>query len=168
MKTKTNQIARTAKRPADAAGGTPRIKSILVPLDFSAPSRKALQYAVGWARHFGAKLTLLHVVEPAGTPDFAASFPLAMETDQQIAAARTEMEHLVKTARIPRGVVEKILVRVGRAFHEITEASRTLKPDLILISTHGYTGLKHVLLGSTTERVVRHAPCPVFVLRGHE
>jgi nucleotide-binding universal stress UspA family protein len=61
--------------------------------------------------------------------------------------------------------VEKVLVRFGRSFHEITEAARNRKADLIIISTHGYTGLKHAVLGSTTERVVRYAPCPVLVVR---
>jgi nucleotide-binding universal stress UspA family protein len=112
-----------------------------------------------------AKLTLLHVVEPVATPDFAASFPLVMEDDKQMAAAKNELERAVKAARIPRGIVEKVLVRFGRSFHEIADAARTRKVNLIIISTHGYTGLKHALLGSTTERVVRHATCPVLVVR---
>jgi nucleotide-binding universal stress UspA family protein len=142
-----------------------RIKSILVPLDFSSPSKKALDYAVAFARQFKAKLTLLHVVEPVATPDFAGSFPLAIDDDKQMAAAKDELERVIKAARVPRGSVEKILVRFGRSFHEIADAARTRKVDLIVISTHGYTGLKHALLGSTTERVVRHAPCPVLVVR---
>jgi universal stress protein A len=142
-----------------------QIKSILVPLDFSPPSKKALDYAVSVARQFKAKLTLLHVVEPVGTPDFAGSFPLMMEDDKLMATARGELERAAQAARIPGGSLEKILVRFGRSFHEITEAARTRKVDLIIISTHGYTGLKHALLGSTTERVVRHAPCAVLVVR---
>lgn len=142
-----------------------RIKSILVPLDFSAPSKKALDYAVAVAKQFRAKLTLLHVVEPVGTADFAAAFPLVMEDDKLMAAAKRELETTVKSARIPRSMLEMVLVRFGRSFHEIAEAARTRKVDLVIISTHGYTGLKHVLLGSTTERVVRHAHCPVLVVR---
>ena len=149
-------------QPARSAGFPLRLKSILVPLDFSPPSKKALDYAVSVARQFKAKLTLLNVVEP----DFAAGFPLVMEDDKQMAAAKSELERAVKAARVPRGLVEKILVRFGRSFHEITEAARTRKVNLIIIATHGYSGLKHTLLGSTTERVVRHAPCPVLVVRG--
>lgn len=161
MKTNT-----TKKTKATTASLVPlRIKSILVPLDFSPPSKKALDYAVTFARQFKAKLTLLHVVEPVATPDFAASFPLMMEDDKLMAAAKNRLEDAVKAARIPRSAVEKILVRFGRSFHEIADAARTRKVDLIIISTHGYTGLKHALLGSTTERVVRHAPCPVLVVR---
>ena len=145
-----------------------RIKSILVPIDFSTASKKALQYAVPFARQFGAKLTLLHVVEPVATPDFANSFPLMMENDKVKAASRGQLEHIIKEQAIAPKLVEKTLVRFGRSFHEIADAARTLKVDLIIISTHGYTGLKHALLGSTTERVVRHAPCPVLVVRERE
>ena len=156
----------TKKIKAVTALGLPlRIKSILVPIDFSPPSKKALDQAVAFARQFRAKLTLLHVVEPVATPDFAASFPLAMESDGLMAAAKNELERAVKAARIPSSTVEKSLVRFGRSFHEIAEAARTRKVDLIIIATHGYTGVKHALLGSTTERVVRHAPCPVLVVR---
>jgi nucleotide-binding universal stress UspA family protein len=165
MKLKT---AKAGKGARSAAAGLPallRVRSILVPLDFSPPSKKALSYALSVARQFKAKLTLLNVVEPAGTPDFAASFPLVMEDERLMAAAKKEMERAAKAARVPRGILEKVLVRFGRSFHEITEAARTRKVDLIIISTHGYTGLKHALLGSTTERVVRHAPCPVLVVR---
>jgi universal stress protein A len=145
-----------------------RIQSILVPLDFSAPSQKALDYAVAFAKLFGAKLALLHVVEPVATPDFANSFPLLTENDKVKAACEAKLEFLIRQKGIGAKLVEKTLVRQGRSYHEITEAARTLKADLIIISTHGYTGLKHALLGSTTERVVRHAPCPVLVVRPRE
>jgi nucleotide-binding universal stress UspA family protein len=161
------KIAKTGKAGSAApeARGPLRVKSILVPLDFSPPSKMALNYAVSVARQFKAKLTLLNVVEPMGTPDFAASFPLVMEDERLMVAAKKELERAAKAARVPHGILEKVLVRFGRSYHEITEAARTRKVDLIILSTHGYTGLKHALLGSTTERVVRHAPCPVLVVR---
>jgi len=165
MKPKTTRPAKTGKSAAVTQPLPVVVKSILVPIDFSPPSRKALDYAVTFARQFKAKLTLVHVVEPVATPDFAASFPLALENDQSMAAAKRELESLVKAAKVPRSMVEKLLVRLGRSFHEIASAARTRKVDLIIISTHGYTGLKHALLGSTTERVVRYAPCPVLVVR---
>lgn len=142
-----------------------QIKSILVPTDFSLPSMKALDYAVPFAEQFGAKLTLLHVVEPISTPDFANSFPLVMESDRVIAAARIRLEALINNKSSNAKLVEKILVRLGRSYHEIVDAARSLKVDLIIIATHGYTGLKHAWLGSTAERVVQHAPCPVLVVR---
>lgn len=145
-----------------------QIEFILVPTDFSEPSKKALDYAVRLAEQFGAKLALLHVVEPIPAPDFANAFPLMMENDKVKAACKAQLERLVKQKAIRPDLVEKTLVRQGRSFHEIADAARTLKADLIVISTHGYTGLKHAMLGSTTERVVRHAPCPVLVVRAGE
>ncbi len=144
------------------------VKSILVPVDFSVASEKALAYAVPFARQFGAKLTLLHVVEPIATPDFAKSFPVALADDQVMAGCKRHLERVVSDLEIKPKLMEKVLVRRGRAFNEIADAARTLKVDLIIISTHGYTGLKHALLGSTAERVVRHAPCPVLVVRPRE
>ena len=145
-----------------------QIKSILVPIDFSPQSEKALAYAVPFARQFDAKLTVLNVVEPVAMPDFAKSFPLSMDNDKAMAESKRHLERVVKDLEIEPAVIGKILVRYGRSFNEIADAARTLKVDLIIISTHGYTGLKHALLGSTTERVVRHAPCPVLVVREQE
>jgi universal stress protein A len=144
------------------------IRSILVPLDFSDSSEKALAYAVALASQFGARLTLLHVVEPAATPDFAKSFPLVMDNDRITAECKDRLERLTEELAVLPKIIEKRLVRYGRSFQEIAEAARTLKVDLIVISTHGYTGLKHAFLGSTTERVVRLAPCPVLVVRQNE
>jgi len=62
----------------------------------------------------------------------------------------------------------RVMTRLGRPYVEITEAARDTKADMILLATHGHTGLKHVLLGSTAERVVRHAPCPVLTVRDPE
>jgi nucleotide-binding universal stress UspA family protein len=94
-----------------------------------------------------------------------ASFPIAMEEDKVRAGCKAQLDRLIEQEAIDPKRVERTLVRQGRSFHEITEAARTLNMDLIIMSTHGYTGLKHALLGSTTERVVRHASCPVLVLR---
>jgi universal stress protein A len=143
-----------------------QIRSILVPIDFSPASEKALAYAVPLAKLCGAKLTLLHVLEPIATPDFAA-FPLAVDNDKAMRASRLQLERVAADLKL-RTLAEKFLVRNGRAFNEITSAARTLKTDLIIISTHGRTGLKHVFMGSTAEKVVQHAPCPVLVVRPKE
>jgi nucleotide-binding universal stress UspA family protein len=143
------------------------IKSILVPIDFSATSKKALQYALPFAEQFGAQIILLHVVEPVATPDFAY-FPLMMENEQVNQACKAELDLLCRQSALPAKLIEKTLVRKGVAFQEITEAARALKVDLIILTTHGHTGLKHVVLGSTAERVVRHAPCPVLIVREKE
>lgn len=155
-----------AKRPAGVHAASPggtRIRSILVPTDFSAPAQAAIEYAVQLASQYDARLTLLHVIEPVATPDFAY-YPLTLENDKVMAAAKKHLDQMA--AKLKANLVEKTLVRNGVAFHEIARAAQTLKADLIVISTHGYTGLKHILLGSRAERVVRHAPCPVLVVRG--
>lgn len=140
------------------------MKSVLVPIDFSPASEKALVYAQVLCKEFGAKLTVLHVVEPI--PEVTArSAMLVMESDKVVGRSKKHLEEVLHALGLGAGLVEKALVRVGRSYFEITEAARTLKADLIVISTHGRTGLKHVLLGSTAERVVRYAPCPVLVIR---
>jgi nucleotide-binding universal stress UspA family protein len=145
-----------------------QIRSILVPIDFSASSTKALKYAAAFAERFGAKLTLLHVIEPIGTPDFVTTSPLVMERDKLVRISEDKLRGWPARCDIESNLIEKTLVRTGKAFHEITEAARTLKADLIIIATNGNTGVKHLLLGSTTERVVRYARCPVFVVREEE
>ena len=91
-----------------------------------------------------------------------------MENEKVMAAAKGQLEHTIKEQALDRYLVERTVVDYGRSFQLIVDSARMLKVDLIIISTHGYTGLKHVLLGSTTERVVRHAPCPVLVVREGE
>ena len=142
-----------------------QIRSILVPFDFSPPSAQALKYAAALARQFGAKITLLNVVQPIATPDFAY-YPVMMESDKVMTQIKRELEQVPVSQGVDSTLIEKVLVRNGVPFHEIAGAAESLKADLIVISTHGYTGLKHILLGSTTERVVRHAHCPVLVVRG--
>ena len=127
-------------------------------------SLKALEYALPLAKKLKSKLILLHIVEPVATPDFAY-FPLALDDDAAKKAATSKMEGLCKKFKIPASLVDRILVRVGVPFHEITEAARSLKVGMIVLTTHGFTGLKHVLMGSTAERVVRHARCPVLSVR---
>jgi universal stress protein A len=163
---KSSRVASVSPTTIDAAARPVRIRSILVPIDFSAPSKKALAFAAPLARQFGAKLTLLHVIEPVVAPEFAKSFSL--QNDKVMAVCKGQLQHILKEHAIEPKLVEKALVRQGRSFHEIVNAARLWKVDLIVISTHGYTGLKHALLGSTTERVVRHAPCPVLVVRACE
>jgi universal stress protein A len=157
-----NRLQRVTKLPVQFPS---RVRSILVPIDFSKPSEKALDYAVSLAKQFGAKLTLLSVIEPFPTPDFAY-YPLVVENDKIMAETKRRLEQVPIKAGVAPELVEKILVRNGKPHWEITNAAQTLKVDLIVISTHGYSGLAHVFMGSTAERVVRHAECPVLVVRG--
>jgi nucleotide-binding universal stress UspA family protein len=144
-----------------------QIKKILVPTDFSQASLGALRYAVDFAGQFDASLCLVHVVEPASFANDVGNVPLA-DSDREIA---NKLHHkLVMLARKEVGPLTPVnpLVCIGKPFHEITRVARTVDADLIVIATHGRSGLKRVFLGSTAERVVRHAPCPVLVVREKE
>jgi nucleotide-binding universal stress UspA family protein len=144
-----------------------KLKTILAPVDFSEPSKDALRYAALFARQFGAKLVVISVVEPVVYPDFAY-FPLSMESDEVVKSVQAKLEALCLRQRLDAALIEKVLVRVGNPFQEICAAAQGLKVDLIILATHGRTGFKRAWLGSTAERVVRHASCPVLVVRQRE
>src|SRR6266852_1488967 len=143
---------------------------ILVPTDFSKFSKIAVNYAVALAEKFGAELYLLHVVQDLALfiPDaVAVAPPLAMPVDQFSIAARTALDRLVRENHLERFKVH-CDVREGTPFYEIIRFARETAIDLIVMGTHGHSGLVHVLLGSVTEKVVRKAPCPVLTVRHPE
>ena len=144
------------------------IKKILVPIDFSPMSKKAFQYAVRFAEQFGCEIVLLHVVEPmtaiAGTP---LAVDIFAQPEEDTAAAKAELACLAATSRNHRHSFTSA-VRRGHAPNEITKGAKELDVDLIMIGTHGYTSWRHLCIGSTAERVVRTAPCPVLVVREKE
>ena len=145
------------------------LKRILVPVDFSPLSKKALQYAIKLAREFNAAVNLFHVVEPEIPPAFdgfmIAPPPISNGTNASCANRLNKLASSVRTAGVNH--VDSA-VRTGLAAYEIVEAAKEHDVDLIVIATHGYTGWKHFTIGSTAERVVRAAPCPVLVVREKE
>ena len=143
-----------------------RLKKILVPTDFSECSTKALDYAVAIAEQSGAELILLHVVEPVYYPAYGQDIPTALaEFPQDLMKVSQEGLEKLSREKIAGRVPARLVVETGSSYNTIVESAKSLGVDLIIIATHGYTGLKHVLLGSTAERVVRHAPCPVLAVR---
>jgi universal stress protein A len=143
------------------------LKKILVPVDFSDASDKALAYAVAFARQFHAKILLLHVVHVSYMAGEYGPIDVPVLEDQLIEAAKQKIQELAKD-KVPAELLEGTAVCAGPAVHEIAELAKERNTDLIILSTHGYTGLKRVMLGSVTENVVRHAPCPVLVVRERE
>jgi universal stress protein A len=144
-----------------------KIQNILVPIDFSECSKKALQYAIPFAKQFRASLTLIHVVQiNYGYGEFAA-IDYALLEKQIREGSEKQLTDLAET-EIGNDVSAKVVVGTGVPAREIVDTARIQNSDLIIISTHGRTGLKHVIVGSTAENVVRHAPCPVLVVREHE
>ena len=154
-------------KDAEMRGWPFQIKTILVPLDFSSFSRQALASAIPLAQKFGAKLVLVHVYQPVAYPDAFAMSPACIGLDARL---HEELRNLVgPPARDQEGPVSvETVVRLGQPCEEIVNAAKAANADIIVNATHGHTGLKHVLLGSTTERVVRHADCPVLVVRERE
>lgn len=138
------------------------IQSILTPTDFSDRASKALKYAVSFARAYKAKLILLHVVEPVS---YAGEYGY-LSLENQAAEAAKELDKVKAT--IGDDVPVECVTRIGRAFQEVTEFADEKNVDMLVISTHGYTGLKHVLMGSVAEQIVRYAPCPVLTVRLEE
>ncbi len=142
------------------------IKKVLVPIDFSDYSKSALKYAVNFAKSFGADMTLIYVVEPIiYPPDFSmgqiAIPTISTEWDDR---AREELDKLAKT-EIPAEVKVKTIIKTGKPFVEIIETAAEENIDIIIIATHGHSAVEHILFGSTAEKVVRKAPCPVLTLR---
>jgi universal stress protein A len=142
------------------------LKSILVPMDFSDSARKALQYALAFARLFKVEITLLHIA-PELAEDSRVTFAMPELQQEILQEAADNLCKEIERAGMPEVKVSPV-VKKGTPFHEIVETARQMNADLIVIGTHGRTGLKHVFMGSTAERVVRHAPCPVLVVRERE
>lgn len=145
------------------------LRRILVPIDFSPLSKKALRYALRFAEGFRAGITLLHVVEPDVPPAFDGFMiapPISPNGNRTKCANRLKVLASSMAIRAPNYV--QPTVRTGLPAYEIVEAAKELDVDLIVIATHGYTGWKHFAIGSTAERVVRAAPCPVLVVREKE
>lgn len=138
-----------------------KLRRILVPVDFSHCSKKALKYAIPFAEQFDAELTLLHLVQRYVESAEALVVPVESAEDIQ-----KDLETL--RATIGDAVPSRALVRMGDPAVGIIAVAKELKIDLIILSTHGRTGLERVLLGSTAEKVVRHAGCPVLIVREHE
>jgi nucleotide-binding universal stress UspA family protein len=141
------------------------IRRILFPTDFSEYAEDAWPYATTLARDFGAELHVLHVLTPAPKvyTDGLAYGPRDLAENMQ-AEALAALEPLVAGAK-DLGLAAQASVCAGVAFQEILTYAGVHDIDLIVMATHGRTGLAHALLGSVTERVVRRAPCPVFTVR---
>jgi nucleotide-binding universal stress UspA family protein len=140
-----------------------RLETILVPTDFSPGAAAAVDYAVWLASRSQSTLVFLHVMEPTVySVDFALSHP---EISTEIRrGAIVALEQLVDAAR-HRGITAEYALAAGRPFTEIGQVAGERHADLVVMGTHGRTGLAHALLGSTAERVVRLVPCPVLTVK---
>ena len=149
------------------ADSTLTLSRILVPIDFSTYSTNALQYAVPLARKFQAELVLVYVVEPTVYPaDLSfgqVGFPSVEEELRK--RGSVQLAKLIQR-NIPRAVKTRKVVRTGNPYLEILEATRAERAHLVVIATHGHRGVGHLLFGSTAEKVIKKAKCPVVVMPG--
>lgn len=148
----------------------PSFTKILAPTDFSEDSKLALSYAVTLAEKFSSEIIVVHVDQPLAPVMVSELNPgLDVSTMNRIAEegrlmALKELDGTTVRLR-ESGVKARGLMRVGAPFLEIINAAQTETADLIVMGTHGRTGLAHVLMGSVAERVVNKAPCPVLTVR---
>lgn len=143
-----------------------QIKTILYPTDFSRGARAAMDHAISLANDYNAKLVLLHVVEdiPIAEWYIPSALSVADLVEDLRKSAGQEMDRWVAEASSKVKDVEK-MVASGVPFVEIIKTAREKNIDLIIIGTHGRTGIDHIIFGSTAEKVVRHASCPVLTVR---
>lgn len=144
-----------------------RIQTILVPVDFSPFSEHAFRWALDIATAQQAKIILVHAVHPLAHLAFPESFCVTDFPTMEQELKREAKKHLASFAAItpPPTVPIETPVVMGDPVWEICQAATREHADLIVMGSHGRTGLSHVLLGSVAERVARHAPCPVLVAR---
>ncbi len=143
------------------------IKRILVPVDFSPDSRNALQYAADLAAVFRAGIVTLHVVEPVyvAEPYLGVAPEVGILLDEQVRNAKAVLARLATDLK-KKGQRIRTMVTAGPPALLIVDVAKDVRADLIVMGTHGRTGLAHLLIGSVAEKVVRTAQCPVLTVRG--
>jgi len=142
------------------------VRHVLCPVDFSETSRAALRYAVGMCARFDAELTLLHVFQP---PGFTLPEGMVVAGADAFATLMRDVEVALTTWRQEAerlgGRAVKTDTAMGSTHPEIVRYADEHAVDLVVIGTHGRTGIAHALLGSTAEKIVRYAHCPVLTVR---
>jgi len=149
----------------------PNLNKILAATDFSEDSSLALTYAEDLARKYGSELVILHVDQPLApvmaSPDLGPAMDVGAMSriaEEQRVIAQRELDKLVQRYR-DSGLKAKSLLKVGSPFLEILHAAQTEAAELVVLGTHGRTGLAHVLMGSVAERVVQKCHAPVLTVR---
>ena len=161
------QTAATIEKRSRPPFGTRKsaFSEILAPTDFSSRSESAVTYAIDLARRLGAHLTLMHAVRAPYGLDYTLGGIPSSDWEQALHKAEGKLEAEIGRARIKYGQVDA-LVRVGSDLHEeIVGAAREVQADLVVLSTHGYTGWKLLLFGSDADDLLLEVPCPVLVIR---
>ena len=145
------------------------LKRVLLPTDFSELSSEATKYACALAEQFDAQLHMLHVHENIVVPEYAMGIDWDKLAREARSAAEAQMEEVLDPAWKEAHKVVKATAE-GPPFLEIIRYAKERDIDLIVMATHGRSGVSHMLIGSVAEKVVRKAPCPVLTVRpkGHQ
>ncbi|MGH7298546.1 MAG: universal stress protein [Polyangiaceae bacterium] len=146
---------------------TIQFKHVLVPIDFGEPSGVALEAAIDLARRFDAQLTLVHVYDIPTYVYSGITYPTGELLGQLQKAARDSFDKELRRVHAELPTAKGVL-RCGPAAQEILATIDEVHPDLVVIGTHGRKGVKHALLGSVAEKVVRSSPVPVLTMHGRE
>jgi nucleotide-binding universal stress UspA family protein len=156
--------------PATESDRLEAYRKFLVPIDFSEHSKKTVESATQLAVLTGANITLMHVFQ---VPDYPAAFYQGLYTEHE--QVRIQVDLLKREANaqlalvieqiVAQGLEAQPLLRIGNPYDEIVGAAKEIGADLIVIGSHGHAGLERFLLGSTADRVVQYAPCPVLVIK---
>jgi nucleotide-binding universal stress UspA family protein len=138
---------------------------ILVPMDFSAHAERALDYASMLASKLSARVLLMHVIHamPLGVTEMGSAMPSAYLQQIEAEISQSMEKYLQRLTAV--GLAGEMVIVHGVPFEEIAHLATTRQVELIVMGTHGRTGLGHLFLGSVAEKVVRLAPCPVLVIR---
>jgi nucleotide-binding universal stress UspA family protein len=165
VREREREFARSKK----TGGPGVKIERIVVPVDFSECSRGGLEHAIVFAKAIAARLALIHAYQllPYVPCEHMATYEHMPSPDVIERAAEAQLEEFIATVDF-RGVPRETAVHCGRAADAICDFANETNADLIVTSTHGHTGLAHVLIGSVAEHVVRYAPCPVLVVPQRE
>ena len=146
------------------------IRRIVCPTDFSEPSYQALRAANEFAHHFGAEIVLVHVVAPPPIIPVPEAVPVvnaALYQREMTEASDRMLTHVLET-HVRADVAARVHTAEGPPAETIVQVAAEEEADLIIISTHGYTGWRHLVFGSVTEKVMRLAPCAVLTVRTPE
>ncbi|HHT9137522.1 MAG TPA: universal stress protein [Candidatus Wunengus sp. YC60] len=142
-----------------------KLKKILCPIDFSACSTYALSYAIDLSLKDHASLYLIHVIEPymSDIGDILKQIDLLLD-DKQTDSLKIRLINLIPNEIRTNISIDAMVVK-GIPFVEIIKAAKDRQVNLIVMGTHGKTGLEHILIGSVAERVIQRSPCPVLSIR---
>ncbi|MCF7886136.1 MAG: universal stress protein [Candidatus Marinimicrobia bacterium] len=143
------------------------VNKILCPLDFSEHSMEALDNAIELAQNLSSKIILVNVISPipvVPTPSHPGEFNIASYREMLKESSENNLDSIVKN-NLPEDLEYEKIIRTGDPAQEIDKVAKELDVDLLVISTHGRSGLGHLLFGSVAEKIIRHTSCPVLTIK---